>query len=68
MTGATVCEERHKVINIFLRYIIAGLISAFLAIGGLYLYAGEKFATKGEISLIRQEIRDGFTRIEKRLP
>ena len=68
MTNAQVCDERHKIVNMMLRYLIAGLIAAFLAIGGLYLYAGEKFALKSDISMLRSEIRDGFNRLEKRLP
>ena len=63
-----ICEERHRVLNMIIRYIVAGIISSFLAIGSLYLYASEKYALKDDIQLLRQEIKDGFQRIEKRLP
>ena len=67
MTTA-ICDERHKTVNLLLRYIITGLVSSFFAIGSLYLYASEKYALKDDIQLLRQEIHDGFGRIEKRLP
>ena len=67
MTTA-VCDERHKTVDMFIRLIIAGLISSFLAIGSLYLYASEKYALKDDIQVLRQDIHDGFERIEKRLP
>jgi len=63
-----ICEERHKNLNMLIRFILAGLISSFIAIGSLYLYASEKYALKDDIQLLRAEIRDGFQRIEKRLP
>jgi hypothetical protein len=67
MTTA-ICEERHKNINMLIRFILAGLISSFIAIGSLYLYASEKYALKDDIQLLRSEIQSGFQRIEKKLP
>ena len=65
------CEERHKMTSAILKVVISGVLAAFGAISGHYLYAGGTFATKDQVREIKtdlkEDIRAGFDRIEKRL-
>ena len=65
------CEERHKMTRAILNGVVAGVLAAFTAIGGQYLYAGSMFATKDQVKEVKtdlkQDIKEGFDRIEKRL-
>jgi hypothetical protein len=65
------CEERHKMLSSLVKACIAGVLAAFTAIGAQYLYAGNIFATKEQAKEIktdlRNDIKEGFDRIEKRL-
>jgi hypothetical protein len=65
------CEERYKMTSAILKGLIAGVLAAFTAIGGQYLYAGNIFATKDQVKELKTDlkidIKEGFDRIEKRL-
>lgn len=65
------CEERHKMTSAILKGVIAGVLAAFTAIGGQYLYAGNIYATKDQVKELKTDlkldIKEGFDRIEKRL-
>jgi hypothetical protein len=63
-----ICAERHRVLDMFVRYLIAAVMAAFVSVASLYLYGNEKYAQKDDLALMRQEIKEGFARIEKRLP
>ena len=62
-----VCDERHKKDA----KMIAAIVSAFLGIGSLYLYANETYAEKDMVREMKREIREdirlGFERIEKHI-
>ena len=65
------CEERHKMASAVMKGVVAGILAAFTAIGGQYLYASNRYATIDQVAEIKtdlkQDIRDGFDRIEKSL-
>jgi hypothetical protein len=65
------CEERNKMVMAILKGTVTGLLAAFAAIGGQYLYASNTFAAKSQVvelkADLKADIKEGFDRIEKRL-
>jgi hypothetical protein len=65
------CEERHQMTRARLKGVVAGVLGAFTAIGGHYLYAANQYATKDQVrelkADLRSDIANGFSRIEKQL-
>jgi len=73
----TACAN-HKYLEIGLRIVFGAALSALTGLAGLYLYCNATYASAAEVNQlrnnmtemrkeIRQDLREGFDRIEKRL-
>lgn len=78
MTTTKDCDERHAMVNMFLRALVVAVITAFASIFSAYLYAGAMYAEKEDVEHLRdsvkemrrelrEDIKAGFARIEKQL-
>lgn len=72
------CDAKHSSIDTFLRYIIMAIVACVGSISGLYLYAADQYVPKETYYALkqdlkemkfelRQEIRNGLEKIEKKI-